>query len=263
MLTIVSITLKGVFRDKVFRGILMTAFVFLLIPSISTLSMRQVTGLSLTLSLSLISFILLLLSIFLGGTSVWKDMERRYSFGVLGLPISRTSYLVGKFFGIACFILLTAILLGAACCLIVLYVSAAYPPDRAIIWSNLLFAIFFDALKYILLIACAFLFSTVSTSFFLPIFGTISIFFVGSASQNVYEYIRSPAGQIFSPFFKKLIIVLYYLLPNFSAFDLHTNAIYGLNLSGRGLVLTGLYFVIYAAILLTLSSIIFSRREIQ
>jgi ABC-type transport system involved in multi-copper enzyme maturation permease subunit len=257
------LTFWGVFRDKVFRGILLTGFVFLLIPSISTLSMRQVTELSLTLTLSLTSFILLLLSIFLGGTTLWKDMERRYTFGILSMPISRTSYVLGKFAGIAGFIFLTAMLLGAVCCLVVWYVSGAYPPDRPVVWSNVLLAIFFDMLKYILLIAYACFFSTVSTSFFLPIFGTISTFLVGSATQGVYEYVHSAAGQSFSPFFTKTVTLLYYLLPNFSAFDLNVNAIYAVGLSLTGLALTCGYFSVYTAILLTLSSIIFSRREIQ
>lgn len=67
MTNIVKITLKGIFRDRVFQGIMVTACAFLLIPGIASLSMRQVTELSLTLSLSLISFIMLLLSVFLGG----------------------------------------------------------------------------------------------------------------------------------------------------------------------------------------------------
>jgi len=264
MLNLALLTIKGVFRDKVFRGILVTAFAFLLIPPISTLSMRQVTALSLTLSLSLISFILLLLSIFLGGTSLWKDMERRYTFSVLGLPISRTSYLLGKFFGIAGFLSITAVLLGAVCCIVVWYISGAYPPpDRPLVWSNIVMAIIFDAMKYVLLISCAFLFSTVSTSFFLPIFGTISAFFIGSASQSVYDYINSPAGQSFSPLFNKTVTVLYYIVPNFSAFDLQVNAIYGVNLSLPGLLLTCSYFIVYTSLLLVMSSIIFSNREIQ
>src|SRR5512135_2342994 len=97
MLNMVQITLRGIFRDRVFQGIIMTALIFFAIPTVSSLSMRQVTELSMTLSLSLISFILLLLSVFLGGTSIWKDIERRYTYGVLGLPIPRGRYLLGKF----------------------------------------------------------------------------------------------------------------------------------------------------------------------
>lgn len=263
MIQVAFLTFKGVFRDKVFRGILMTGLVFLIIPSVSSLSMRQVTALSLTLSLSLISFILLLLSIFLGSTSLWKDMERRYTISVIGLPIARTAYVLGKFAGIAAFIFLTTMLLGAVCLLVVWYVSGVYPPDVPVAWTNVCCAILFDALKYVLLVTCAFLFSTVSTSFFLPVFGSISVFLVGTASQGAYEYVQSKAGAGLPVVIRNMVKLLYYVLPNFSAFDLKVNAIYGIVLSWPGLLLTMGYFVVYSAVVLTLAAITFSRREIQ
>jgi Cu-processing system permease protein len=263
MPTIIQITLKGIFRDRVFQGIMVTACAFLLIPIIASLSMRQVTELSLTLSLSLISFILLLLAVFLGGTSLWKDIERRYTFSVLGLPLSRQSYLLGRFCGTALFVLLAAVVLGVAAFAVVFYSSAIYPSDRPIIWSTMALCILFDALKYILLIAVAFLFSTVSTSFFLPVFGTIATFLAGGVTQQVYEYINSPASKNMSPGVKKIAAGLYYMLPNFSAFDLKVNTIYSLPLPVSGLLLTVAYFVVYVGILLCLSAAIFTRREMR
>lgn len=263
MVTIIRITLKGIFRDRVFQGIMVTACAFLLIPVIASLSMRQVTELSLTLSLSLISFILLLLAVFLGGTSLWKDIERRYTFSVLGLPLSRQGYLLGRFGGTALFVLLTAAILGATAFVVILYSSTIYPSDRPIIWSAMAFCILFDALKYILLIAVAFLLSTVSTSFFLPVFGTIATFLAGGATQQVYEFVHSPASKALSPFVKQLATALYYILPNFGAFDLKANAIYGLPVPLNGLVLTIAYFVVYVGLLLSISSALFARREMR
>jgi ABC-type transport system involved in multi-copper enzyme maturation permease subunit len=251
-----------VFRDKIFRGILMTALLYLIIPFVSELSIRQVVELSLTLSLSLLSFILLLLSVFLGATSLWKDMDRRYTFSVLGMPITRTQYLLGKFIGLSLFVILTGLFLSVCCYFAVWQTNHAFPPDRPIIWVNVLTAVLFDILKYILLIACAFLFSTVSTSFFLPIFGTISVFFVGSASQEVYDYVHT-SPQSYSELFKNIVSVLYYVLPNFSAFNLKVNAIYGVALSSPGLLMTAGYFVIYSAIVMTFASIIFLRQDMQ
>ena len=263
MYPVLSVTIRGIFRDRVFHGILLTSVIFLFIPSISTLSMRQVTELSATLSLSLISFILLLLSVFLGGTSLWRDMERRYSFSVLGLPITRSGYLFGRFAGVAGFIFLTSLALGAVACAVVWYASGIYPPSRPVVWSTLFLAIIFDALKYILLVAVSFLLSTVSTSFFLPVFGTISTFLVGCASQQVYDFVNSPAAKGISPIVRKSASALYYLLPNFSAFDLKVNAIYSIAVSPGGLLLTAAYFTVYTAMVLALAASIFSRRELQ
>jgi Cu-processing system permease protein len=263
MTSIIVLTLKGIFRDRVFQGIMVTACAFLLIPVIASLSMRQITELSLTLSLSLISFILLLLAVFLGGTSLWKDIERRYTYSVLGLPLSRQRYLLGRFGGTALFVFLTAAVLGVAAFVVVLYSNTLYPAERPIIWSTMALCIFFDALKYILLIAVAFFFSTVSTSFFLPVFGTIATFLTGGVTQQVYEYINSTAAKNLSPIVKQIAAGLYYLLPNFSAFDLKVNAIYGLPVPVDGLLLTVAYFVVYVGALLSIAAAIFSRREMR
>jgi ABC-type transport system involved in multi-copper enzyme maturation permease subunit len=263
MKSVIGITLKGIFRDRVFQGIMVTACAFLLIPSIATLSMRQVTELSLTLSLSLISFILLLLSVFLGGTSLWKDIERRYTFSVLGLPLSRQSYLLGRFCGTALFLLFTSAVLGIVAVAVVGFTSNIYPPDRPIVWSTVALCILFNALEYILLVAVAFLFSTVSTSFFLPVFGTIATFLAGGVTQQVYDYILSPASTSLSPAVKQIAIGLYYLLPNFNAFDLKVNAIYSLPVPANGLFLTTAYFLVYGGILLSLAVAIFLRREMR
>jgi Cu-processing system permease protein len=235
MNTIIGITLKGIFRDRVFQGIMVTALLFILVPVIASLSMRQVTELSITLSLSLISFIMLLLSVFLGGTSLWKDIERRYTFSVLGLPISRQSYLLGRFTGTALFVVIAVTLLGIAAFAVVAYSATIYPSERPVQWGILALSILFDALKYILLIAVAFFFSTVSTSFFLPVFGAIVIFISGGITQQVYEYLHSPASGSLSPVVRFIASSLYYILPNFSSFDLKINAIYGLPVPLQGI----------------------------
>jgi ABC-type transport system involved in multi-copper enzyme maturation permease subunit len=264
MLNIIQITLKGIFRDRVFQGIMALAVLFLFIPSAASLSMRQVTELSTTLALSLISFILLLLSVFLGATSLWKDMERRYTFSVLSLPISRTSYLLGRFFGLALFLVLTSAVLGTSACLVIKVASGLYPPERPVVWGYLLLAVLFATFKYILLIAVALLLSTVSTSFFLPVFGTICVFLASGVTQQVYEFINSPASvPSVSPFLKSVATLIYYLLPNLAGFDLKVNAIYGIAPNYTGLGLTGAYFVAYTALLLGAAALLFNRREMK
>ena len=264
MRTIILITLKGIFRDRVFQGIMALAVLFLFIPTAASLSMRQITELSITLSLSLISFILLLLSVFLGATSLWKDMERRYTYSVLSLPISRTSYLLGRFCGLVFFLMLTSTVLGTVAGFVIKISSGIYPPDRPVMWGVLALAVVFATLKYILLIAVAMLLSSVSTSFFLPIFGTICTFLASGITQQVYEYVNSPtSAQTVSPFLKSLASLVYFLLPNLSGFDLKVNAIYSISLNPSGLGLTVAYFIAYTAILLGGAALLFNRREMQ
>jgi Cu-processing system permease protein len=261
---IIRLTLKGIFRDRIFQGIMALAVLFLAIPSAASLSMRQVTELSTTLSLSLISFILLLLSVFLGATSIWKDVERRYTFSVLSLPISRSTYLVGRFFGISLFLVITAAFLGTVACGVIKVSSLGYPPSRPIAWDIITITIIFDALKYIILVAVALLLSSVSTSFFLPVFGTIVIFMSGTITQQVYDFIHSSSGsKAINPFLQKIVLAIYYLLPNLSGFDLKVNAIYSIPLSPKGMALSFGYFLAYTSILLAAAALLFNRREMK
>jgi len=246
-----------------YHGTLLIAFLFLFIPSISSFSMRQVTELAITLSLSLTSFLLLIMAIFLGGTALWKDVERRYVHSVLGgTPISRTSYVLEKYLGISLFVSITALLLGVLSLTTIGITAWIYPPDRPLLWQNIALAVLFDAVKYAILIAVAFLLSTVSTSFFLPIFGTIATFLAGSASQDVFDYLHSSQGEQLSVIVRKAALFFYYVLPNFSAFDLQTNAIYSIPLNFTGLLLAFSYAVVYILILLTAASLLFSKRDL-
>ena len=263
MITIIGVTLKGIFRDRIFQGIIVSALMFLVIPFIASLSMRQVTELSITLSLSLISFILLLLSVFLGGTILWKDIERRYTFSVLSLPMTRTAYLVGRFTGVALFLLLTALVLGVFSFVTIQLASGINPSERPLIWSTIFLAVVLDACKYILLVTVALLLSTFSTSFFLPVFGTIAIFMAGSTTQQVYDYLHSPAAQHTGAATVWAGNLAYYLLPNFSAFDLKVNAIYALPLNYGGMVLTLGYCIIYVTVLLGGAALALGRREMK
>lgn len=264
MREVIRVSLRGIFRDRIFQGIMVLAVLLLAVPIIASLSMRQMTELSITLSLSLISFIQLLLAVFLGATSIWKDIERRYTFSVLSLPLSRSGYVIGRFLAIAIFLFLTTLLLGAVACLVIEFSSGQYPQERPFVWEYIFAALLFDYMKYVLLAAVALFLSSLSTSFFLPIFGTISIFFAGSISQEVYDYLNSPmAGKMIPPLLKQCAQLIYYLLPNLGGFDLKVNAIYALPPSITGLSLTFGYFLIYTGILTAGAAAIFERREMR
>lgn len=250
-------------RDRVLHMLLGAGFfVLLLAPAFSLFSMRQVQELAITLALSIISLFLMVSSVLLGASSIWRDIESRYTTSVLGLPISRTAFVLGKFFGTAFFLSLSGIMLGAASCVVIKLAAAQYPAQQPILWSIFVCAVFSSCCKYILLAAMALLFSAISTSFFLPIFGTIAIFLAGSASQEVMTYLSSDKAVQFSAVSKGVIKSLYYLLPNFSAFDLNVYAIYSLPLPLSGLTWTFTYFLVYTSIILFLAAWSFAKREL-
>lgn len=260
---IFNATLKSFIRDRLLQLLLVCAlFIFLLVPALSLFSLRQVQELSVTLSLSVISVILLILTVILGSSSVWRDLDRRYLASILGLPVSRTSYVLGKFTGIALFIMIACILLGLVATAVIALVSVQHPSDIPVRWVQIWVAILSDGLKYILVAAVALLFSSLSTSFYFPFIATLVIYFCGSASQEVYEYIFSDYGKTMSDVTRTLVSSIYYCIPNFAAFDFKVQAVYMLPVSFQGLLFTGVYFLIYTSIILIIAVWAFNRREL-
>jgi ABC-type transport system involved in multi-copper enzyme maturation permease subunit len=255
--------LRGMVRDRVLYGVFgMAAAMILLVPALSSFSMRQVQELSISLSLSVVSGVLLVVTLLLGASSIWRDIERRYTSAVLPLPLSRATFLLSKFFSIALFLLLSILVLGIGCSLVIVLASSTYPSDTPIHWGNIVIALCGKLGKYTMLAAFALMLSSLSTSFYLPFFGTLAIYFCGSASQEVYEYVTGEFGKGIDPVAATIVKSAYYLLPNFSAFDFQVQAVYALPVPAQSLLLTMLYALVYTGILLVLAVKCFERREL-
>lgn len=260
---IVEATLKGFIRDRLFQILFACALlIFISVPALSLFSMRQVQELSVTLSLSAISIVLLILTVILGSSSVWRDLDRRYLVSILGLPVSRTAYVLGKFVSIMIFIMFGCILLGLVASASIAIASAQYPSDVPVRWMYIFIAILMDGLKYVLVAAIAVLFSVLSTSFYFPFIATLVMYFCGSASQAVYEYINSDYSKSISSASKLVISSVYYFIPNFAAFDFKVQAVYPLNVPMQSILFTSIYFLFYTIIVLMIAVWSFNRREL-
>ncbi len=263
LIALTSSNLRLILRDRILHAVLSVAAVLLLlVPALSGFSMRSVQELSITLCLSAISLVLLILALLLGSSAVWRDVERRYTSSVLPLPVQRSTYILAKFASISLFLGLCGFLLFVAAACVIPLASAQYTSELPIAWGLILAAVVADILKSMLVAAVAILLSSVSTSFFLPFFGTATIYLAGSASQEVYEYLTGQFGQEISPLAFKLVQLAYYLLPNFAAFDFKVHAVYALTLSLSDIFFPLLYALTYGALLLGLAVWAFNRRQL-
>lgn len=262
MRALIKLNLLLILRDRTIHILLAFAGILMIVvPLISAFSMRQSQELAVTLSLSFTSFILLVSSIILGSTIIWRDIERRYTYAILSLPLDRGRYVLGKFLAVCIFLMGGAVAIGCCGVIAIKIGSLQYQPDIPVQWDRLALSIAMDVLKYSILTALAMLISTVSTTFFMPVFATIALFLTGSASQDVYEYILSAHAKNFSEFSKILIKSVYYIIPNFGAFDYKLYAVYPIGIDPIGIIYNWIYAVVYSAIVLSLAVICFSRRE--
>jgi len=257
------LTILWAVRDRVLHAVFGVGLLLLfLVPIFSDFSMRQVQEVAISLALSASSVTLMVIAVLLGSAAIFRDVDRRYTAAVLGLPIARSHYLVGRLFGLSIFLLMTAILLFLCSAAVIAFASFTYPSSIPVPWPTVALAFVAMFLKANLLAALALLFSSISTSFSLPFFCTIGIWFAGSSSQEAYEYIHGPLGKDLSLFVKSVAQGLYYLLPNFSGLNFQLQAMYDLPLVAGDVASSFLYALCYTAMVAWLSVMVFNRREL-
>ena len=264
VISLAYITFKGGIRDRTIHTIVLLALLLLIsTPLFSAFSMRQVVPVAVDYNLSTISFIGLLLSIFAGINLITKDIDKRSIYTVISLPISRSQYLIAKFLGLILLIVFSLFILTIFGSISIKLTAYLYPQDinSQIYWLKFFLSIFYIALKLIIIVSAVFLFSSFATSTFLPLVLSFIFYFIGESTEEVKTFIEGVGKERVSSVVKAVAQLAYYIFPNLSAYDLKPHAIYGLPLDYGNLLFVFLYGIFYTAIILTLSVMIFSRRE--
>ncbi len=264
ILEIAKITFKGGMRDKVFITLLAVSILcfIILVPAISSLSMRQPREVSVGLSLSIISFVSLILTIFLGVNLVYRDMERRFAHPVISMPVSREAFILGKFLGLSGIIGSGVAILSAFSLIGITIASRLYQSSIPMSYENFIAAVFFEFIALIIVASASILFSSFSTNLFLPLFATVGVYIIGNVTQAVMDYINSPHGTKLPSPSIYLSKTAYYIFPNLTALDFKFNAIYSLPTSPAYMLTVLSYAILYIIIVLGISVLIFRRREL-
>ena len=258
-----AVAIKSGIRDRVLAAIMVVGLLLLLTTPVgASFSMRQVLALATSYSLSIIGLMGLLLTLFIAMSLVAKDLEQRQVYTVCSLPISRSAYLLGKFVGFAVLILWAVVILGCFSAVALFVLERMYPTARGFAWGAFVVGLWLQYWVFLIVGAITVLFSTVATSNFLPLALSVGLYFGGYSAEAVRYFIRTAAGQQeLGPAVQWFGNVVYWILPNFSLFDLKNQIIYGVALNAKELLLTQTYALSYLAVLLVLSTLSFSRRE--
>jgi hypothetical protein len=137
-----------------------------------------------------------------------------------------------------------------------------YPAEKAFVWTAFFTGLWFQYWVFLILGAITLLFSTVATSNFLPLALSVGIYFGSYSTEAVRYFVQSGAGkERLDPAMRVIGQAVYWILPDFSAFDLKSQIVYGLALNAKALLLTQLYGLAYLGVLLVMATWAFSRRE--
>ncbi|RLB09087.1 MAG: ABC transporter permease, partial [Deltaproteobacteria bacterium] len=220
ILKFLRLTIRTLIRDRIFLVISSLSILFLSIPVFSSFSMRQSQEVGITMCLTINSFLLLLLSIFSGVSTTWRDIEKRSVYTFLSYPISRSEYLIGRFLGCILLLFIISAIDMAVSIPIIKICARMYKSDLSIAWTNIFLAYLLIFLKYTLLTSISFLIISFATSFFTPFFLTIACYIGGNSIQSIFDYISKEASKNYPFWFKGIIKCIYYIFPNLSSFDL-------------------------------------------
>jgi Cu-processing system permease protein len=262
---ITLITFKEGVRNRAIYGIFLMALM-LLIANFLLCSMvpREVGKVAVDIALSTVYFSGLLLVFFVGINLMAKDLDKRTIYMVISRPISRSQYIIGKFFGMVLLIIATMVFLSIFAVLSIFVIKMSYPgfyPRFS--WLMVLLAIAFSSLSLILLSAMSFLFSSFTSSSFITLVLTMIAYIIGRSSYDVKALVESPEAVSIQPssVTVKLVQIAYYLFPNLSVFDIKTQAAHGLPLAPSYILWALLYFIVYTSLAVTAAALFFRRRE--
>jgi len=251
-------------KERFFVGMLVVE-VFLLFLSyyLSELAAGDSVKVGMDFALSFYFFLTALFSIMVPVSTLFRDISDKFVYLILSKPITRESYLVGKYLGalmaLGLFLLVSFFVVSVGILGIShfarLYVPHAVVIERIFVFTLVLF--FMGAL----LSAFGVLFSILFSSQTLATVVGFLLFLSGLELASVKEIALS--SEFVSSFNKLLIKVLYYFYPNFSLYDLKAFVVHlEISVSPLYLALVALYTFIYSLAVILTSTWLFNRREL-
>ena len=252
-------------RDKVLYNLVL--FAILLIGAsllIGELTAGQDVKIIKDLGLSATSVFGLFIAVFIGIGLVSKEVERRSIYSLLAKPIDRSQLVVGKYIGLALTLIVNIGVMAIAQYVVLAYMGWRAPAAVAKAWDappldpKLLVAIGLILVELMLVTAIAIFFSTFST----PILSaalTFGLFVVGHFSadlRNFQDAVESPAAG-------RVAAALYWVLPNLAQFDVKAQVVHGQSVPAGYVAVAIAYAAAYIGLLLTISVIVFSRRDFK
>ncbi|HEY4717334.1 MAG TPA: ABC transporter permease [bacterium] len=251
-ISIAILTFKEAIREKILYNLIVFALIFI---GVGAEAAYFVIGdwerIVKDISLSSIEIFGVLISVFLGVGLIAKEVDRKTAYAILSKPVSRTSFVLGKYLGLLMILGLNSIIMLIALFIALLY--ARSPVEFVTIQAFVL--IFF---QFMIIGGFALLFSTFTT----PTLGAIislTLYVIGHLSHDL-QYFTS---EKFSPLFRWVAKFFYLTLPNLEILNVKPLATYSTPVEGAYFLNAIVYGICYSVFLITVAVLIFRRRDLK
>jgi len=245
-------TFREAVRDRVLTAVLAFGAAFVCSSVvIAPLTLGEQERIVRDLGLASISLFSVLLIVLVGTALVHREIERRTIHTILAHPVSRASFILGKFLGLYATVLLSIAMLSVVYLAVVALFGGGLRAD-------LLVTIALCALEALVVTAIAVLFSTVASPLLSAVF-TLLVFVAGHLAHDVKEL----AGMSASPVISAVTSAIYAVLPSLHYFDARNNLLTGIPVP-TGQVLGCLaYSLLYTAAVLGITIVAFRSRDFE
>ena len=216
------------------------------------------------LGLATMNAIGLLIAIFIGTGLVSKEVERRSIYSILAKPLSRSSFIVGKYAGLVLTLAVNLALMTIAFYVMMLYMTWTTDDWIAQGWRapaldpGLLVPIALLGVQLMLATAVALFFSTFSSPLLAMLF-TLGVWVAGHFSGDL----RNFQTAVDSPAAIALARGLYYIVPNLSVIDVKNEIVHGKAVPWPSVGIGVAALLAYVGALVAAATLVFNRRDFK
>ncbi len=245
-------TFKEAVRNKVYYLLIVVGILFAFSSYImSLLTIGDKIKVLKDIGLASINFFCVLIAIFTGINLVFKEIDKKTIYNIVSKPVSRSSFILGKFFGLA-LTLLVALVSMAVIFFLFLFVSTGHFDAYILVYFLFLYC------ELLIISAISILFSSFSTPILSSIF-TISLYLIGHVSWTFNEF----KHNLTETFEKVIAYSFYYIMPNLDKLNIKTAVVLQKPISNELIFSSFMYALCYLSAILLLAILIFNRKEFQ
>jgi ABC-type transport system involved in multi-copper enzyme maturation permease subunit len=192
----------------------------------------------------------LLLAVFIGVGLLGREVSQKTVYHVVTKPVSRATFVCGKFFGLFVTLVMTFAVMSVFFLLTLSFLGG-------VINRQVLLAVVLIWVEMSVMISAAVLFSTLTSPLLASIY-SLAFYIAGHFNDLLSLKLVEQKGSLY-PF---LLRAIYFLLPNLEHFNVRDNVVYGLALPPSYFGYAVAYGVLYTTLFLILSCVLFSKKDL-
>lgn len=254
IIRIIAIASNG-FREVIRDRILYVIGLFVLILVLASRILPPIAvgtdqKIFLDLGIAGINILGAIVAIFVGTGLINKEIEKKTVLVLIPKPLTKSEFIIGKHLGLSMvlFVLVTV--------MTIIYLALMTMLRIKFPLSSILVAIAFIFLELALLTAVAMTFG-VFTSSILATLLSFGVYIMGHLSRDLLQLSKITEN----PGIEKITKTLFFLLPDLERLNLKNEAVYNILPPTTELISSSIYAILYIILLLTISMMIFSRRQ--